>query len=88
MVVLAFGVIFGLVKFRSSAPVKSANDPQVAVNIQPNPGPASTRDVSNETVNTGSTSEPNQVLILSRLCQSRLDIGPVPEKQLRPSHLQ
>ena len=42
MVVLAFGLIFGLVKFRSSAPVKSANEPQVAVNIQPNPGPTAT----------------------------------------------
>ncbi len=58
MVVLAFGVIFGLVKFRSSAPVKSANEPQVAVNIQPNPGPTSTTDISKVTVNPGSTSEP------------------------------
>jgi hypothetical protein len=61
MVVLAFGVIFGLVKFRSSAPVKSANTPQVAVNVQPKLGPTSTTDVSKETVNTVSTSEPTSV---------------------------
>ena len=61
MVVLAFGLIFGLVKFRSSSPVKSANEPQVAVNIQPNPPPTATTVASNETANSGSTSEPNQV---------------------------
>ena len=61
MVVLAFGVIFGLVKFKSSAPVKSANDQQVAVNVQPKPVPTSTTDVSKGTVNAVSTSEPSQV---------------------------
>ena len=61
MVVLAFGVIFGLVKFRSSAPVKSANDPQVAVNVPPNPGSTSTIDVSTAPVNPVSKSDPNQV---------------------------
>ena len=41
--------------------VKSANEPQVAVNIQPNPGPTASTVASNETANSGSTSEPNQV---------------------------
>ena len=76
MVVLAFGVIFGLVKFRSSAPVKSANEPQVAVNIQPNPGPTATIVASNETVNPCRQASRLRCVVL-RVRQSKLDIDPV-----------
>jgi len=84
MVVLAFGVIFGLVKFRSSAPVKSANEPQVAVSIQPNPGPTSTTDISKVTVNPGSTSEPIPVRISKPLSTSKAGYRPSVGKAAAP----
>jgi len=84
MVMLTFGLIFGLVKFRSSAPVKSATDSQVAVNVQPKPGPTSTTDISKVTVNPGSTGESTQVRSSKPLSASKAGYRPSVGKAAAP----